>query len=78
MPGFADRLMVRYLDPTAVNELLVPAADGARTRARALLESVYVAQTLTSRRLTRSSSRTRATRCRLRRTGWGGEPGWPT
>ncbi|MDQ0000082.1 MULTISPECIES: hypothetical protein [Pseudarthrobacter] len=46
MSGLADRLMVHFLDPVAVQHLLVPAGDTALARARALLTSVYEAESL--------------------------------
>jgi hypothetical protein len=47
MSGFADQLLVRYLDPAKVAALLVPPGDAARQRIRALLASVYRPQLLT-------------------------------
>lgn len=41
MDDFANRLMIRYLDPAQVDLLLVPPGDTARRRVRALLASVY-------------------------------------
>ncbi|MEU0740843.1 hypothetical protein [Streptomyces sp. NPDC006134] len=41
MSGFVDRLMIRYLDPVKVEELLVPADDTGQSRLRALLAAVY-------------------------------------
>src|SRR6266508_1921871 len=41
MTGFADRLMVRYLDPANVASLLAPQEDVDRRRLRALLAEVY-------------------------------------
>jgi hypothetical protein len=38
--------VVRYLDPVAVQRLVVPQGDTARARARSLLTSVYEAETL--------------------------------
>jgi hypothetical protein len=46
MDDFADRLMIRYLDPAQVDLLLVPEGDTARRRVRALLASVYEPQLL--------------------------------
>jgi hypothetical protein len=44
---FADQLMLRYLDPANVSDLLVPPADSTRQRSRALLASVYQPKLLT-------------------------------
>ena len=44
---FADQLMVRYLNPANVDALLVPPADTARQRIRALLAAVYQPRLLT-------------------------------
>jgi hypothetical protein len=41
MTGFADQLMIRYLDPANVEALLVPHDDVDRQRVRALLAEVY-------------------------------------
>jgi hypothetical protein len=46
MSGFADQLMVRYLDPANVDALLVPPGDPDRLRVRALLAAVYQPQLL--------------------------------
>jgi hypothetical protein len=39
--SFSDQLMIRYLDAASVDTLLVPTADTARQRARALLAQVF-------------------------------------
>jgi hypothetical protein len=44
---FADRLMLRYLDPANVDSLLVPVADVNRQRVRALLAQVFEPRLLT-------------------------------
>ncbi|MFD8324387.1 hypothetical protein [Streptomyces lydicus] len=41
MNGFADRLMLRYLEPAQVASLLVPPDDPDRDRVRSLLAAVY-------------------------------------
>jgi len=41
MTGFADQLMIRYLDPANVEALLVPHDDVDRKRVRSLLAEVY-------------------------------------
>lgn len=41
MNGFADQLMIRYLEPERVASLLVPGEDPDRNRVRALLAAVY-------------------------------------
>ncbi|MEU8695031.1 hypothetical protein [Streptomyces sp. NPDC048665] len=46
MSGFSDQLMVRYLDPTRVQQLLAPPDDPNRARMRSLLAAVYEPSTL--------------------------------
>lgn len=41
MSSFGDELMVRYLDPAQLNQLLVPPSDTNRQLVRALLAQVY-------------------------------------
>lgn len=41
MNGFADQLMIRYLDPEKVDQLLMPLDDTGGTRIRALLATVH-------------------------------------
>jgi hypothetical protein len=47
MTGFADQVMIRYLDPANVDLLLVPPGDATLQRAQALLAAVYAPQLLT-------------------------------
>jgi hypothetical protein len=41
MSGFPDKMMVRYLDPVQVGQVLQPADDPDGTRLRTLLAAVY-------------------------------------
>lgn len=47
MSGFADSLMLRYLDSGNVDSLLMPAADASKARVRALLAQVFEPRLLT-------------------------------
>ncbi|PJN25531.1 hypothetical protein CG736_14110 [Kitasatospora sp. CB02891] len=46
MNTFCDQLMIRYLDPARIQDLLVPADDPDKNRLRSLLASVYEPSTL--------------------------------